>query len=381
MWLGKRKQAWRSDLGVAKAFAREKCIKIANGSQEPQELKNGELLAYSRAIEILSPTGIHLDTACRDFVDALAILGGKASIAEACREWVKRNSVVLPKISVAAAGELLNRQAITDGKSKDRRNRLSSAIGRLAASFSVEVHTITPDLVSQYLAALPFKERTKRNHRDTIGYFNRWLVLRGYLARGTDWLEGVQNYTARKIGEIEIYTPDELKKLLTNADKRFVPFLAIGAFAGLRTSEIERLDWSQVELSDKPSESYIEILPVERTKSDQRRRLVPVKDNLRSWLMAHRKKNGKVCPFANTAKQQSQLAAGAGVPWKHNALRHSAISYRIAESGDVARVSDESGNSPTVIRSNYLRRVKPALAAEWFSIMPPAKKVSRKLIT
>src|SRR4026207_2524113 len=41
-----------------------------------------------------------------------------------------------------------------------------------------------------YLAALQLKERTKRNHRDTIGFFNRWLVLRGFLSQGTDWLEG-----------------------------------------------------------------------------------------------------------------------------------------------------------------------------------------------
>jgi hypothetical protein len=48
-------------------------------------------------------------------------------------------------------------------------------------------------MVADYLTALPFKERTKANHRDTIGFFNRWLVLRGFLVKGTDWLEGVQN--------------------------------------------------------------------------------------------------------------------------------------------------------------------------------------------
>jgi hypothetical protein len=40
--------------------------------------------------------------------------------------------------------------------------------------------------------------------------------------------------------------------------------------------------------------------------------------------------------------------------WKKNALRHSYISYRVAECADVARVVDESGNSPAVIKSNYL---------------------------
>jgi hypothetical protein len=34
--------------------------------------------------------------------------------------------------------------------------------------------------------------------------------------------------------------------------------------------------------------------------------------------------------------------------WKKNALRHTYISYRVAECADVARVADESGNSPAV---------------------------------
>ena len=56
--------------------------------------------------------------------------------------------------------------------------------------------------------------------------------------------------------------------------------------------------------------------------------------------------------------------------WKKNALRHSYISYRVAESADVARVADESGNSPAIIKANYLKRVKPDQAAEWFNVMP-----------
>jgi hypothetical protein len=58
--------------------------------------------------------------------------------------------------------------------------------------------------------------------------------------------------------------------------------------------------------------------------------------------------------------------------WKKNALRHSYISYRVAECADVARVADESGNSPGIIKTNYLKRVKPDQAAEWFNIMPAA---------
>ena len=99
--LGKRKQVWRSDFGDAKAVASEACIKVANGDQSALELRNGERMAYTSAVEALSPVRVQIDTACREYADALQILGGKASIAEACRDWIKRNAIQLPKITVA----------------------------------------------------------------------------------------------------------------------------------------------------------------------------------------------------------------------------------------------------------------------------------------
>lgn len=375
--LGKRKRVWRSDPAEAEAVAREACRKISNGDHSSLELKDADRMAYVRAVEAVSPVHVPIDIACREYAEALKILDGKASIVEACREWVKRNAVTLPKITVADAGLQLQRQAISDGKSKVRQKQLRIVLDRFAESFSVDVHTITPNLVSSYLSALPMAERSKRNHRDVIGFFNRWLILRGYLAKGTDWLEGVQNYTARKQGEIKIYTADELKQLLKKADKRIVPFIAIGAFAGLRHAEIARLDWGEIELVDGTGESFIEVR-ADKAKT-QTRRLVPVKDNLKAWLMPYRKNTGKVCEFENMTKQLLGLASEAGMEWKKNALRHSCISYRIAECGDVPRVSDESGNSVQVIRSNYLRRVKPAVADEWFSILPPQKTTKRKI--
>lgn len=97
---------------------------------------------------------------------------------------------------------------------------------------------------------------------------------------------------------------------------------------------------------------------------------MPIHDNLKKWLLNFKKPSGKVVPFANTNKQITKLARSAKTKWKHNALRHSFISYRVAECADVARVSDEAGNSPAMIRQHYLRRVKPVLATQWFSIVP-----------
>ena len=369
---------WRSSLADARAAANQAIDKIYEGEAEALELKSADRHIFIRARDDLQAKGIEkeIDDVCRDHAEALTLAAGRITPLEAIRDWLRRNHVDLPKITVAAASHELIEQAKTDGKSKDRRKQLSAALDALAEKFNVQVHTITPDQISKYLAALPFVERTKKNHRDAIGYFNRWLVLRGYLPKGMDWLENVQNYSARKVGVIQIYTPAEIARLL-NVAGDMTPFIAIGAFAGLRHAEIDRLDWAEIDLED----GFIEVSAA-KSKTGERR-LVPIHDNLRQWLENFRKKTGRVAPYFNTTKQLLSVAAKtghkakkktAGVPalvWKHNALRHSFISYRVAECADVPRVSDEAGNSPAMIRQHYLRRVKPANAAEWFGTMPP----------
>jgi len=171
-----------------------------------------------------------------------------------------------------------------------------------------------------------------------------------------------------------------MRRLIGAADKRILPMIVIGGFAGLRHAEIARLDWSDIDLE----EGFIEV-KAENAKTDTRR-IVPLKPNLKLFLQKMENKKGKVVTLVNTTKQLLKTAADTAdaeneveaLEWKHNALRHTYISARVAESGDVPRVADEAGNSPQVIRTNYLKRIRPAAAAEWFGIMPaestPASK-------
>lgn len=230
-------------------------------------------------------------------------------------------------------------------------------------------------MIAEYLTGLALAERTRRNYRNVIAYFNRWLVLRGYLAKATNLLDGVQQYSARMHGEITTYNADEMRRIIAAADKRILPLIVLGGFAGLRHAEIQRLDWEEIDLE----EGFIEI-KADKAKT-KTRRIVPVKDNLKAFLLPLVKKNGKVVTVKNTSKELGITAANTadetnGVPaleWKHNALRHTYISARVAECADVSRVADEAGNSPQVIRSNYLKRMRPAAAAEWFAIQPQPK--------
>jgi integrase len=180
-------------------------------------------------------------------------------------------------------------------------------------------------------------------------------------------------------GEIEIFRPGELANLLSAADSSLIPFLTIGAFAGLRHAELQRLDWSDVRLDD----GFIEV-KASKAKTASRR-LVPIQDNLKRWLTPLRKSSGAICDYANMSKQLLWLSeavdkklketdATVGFVWKHNALRHSFISYRVAQTQNVAQVALEAGNSPRVVFSNYRELVRPADAAKWFGIAPDGEE-------
>jgi integrase len=379
---GQRKLVWRSTLADARAAASDAVDKIRDGKAEVLELTSADCHVFLRARDAVAGTGKEIDTACREHAEILRMLAGRATPMEVTRDWLKRNAVALPKITVADAVTMIKTDAKADGKSEARLKQLANVLDRFAGEINQQIHTLEPNIVSKYLSALVLSERSKRNHRDVLGFFFRWLILKGYLPKGADLLEGVQNYSARKIGEIEIYSPDELARLIGHADAAMLPFIVIQAFAGLRHAEVDRLDWQEIDLDD----GFIEVVAA-KSKTGERR-LVPMHDNLKAWLLKHRKPRGKVCPYTNTTKQLLKIAKATGraatddspkipaVEWKHNGLRHSFISYRVAETADVSRVADEAGNSVAIIRQHYLRRVKPAEASRWFAIAPePAANV------
>lgn len=56
--------------------------------------------------------------------------------------------------------------------------------------------------------------------------------------------------------------------------------------------------------------------------------------------------------------------------WQPNGLRHSFISYCVAQTQDLAKVSLEAGNSLAICERNYRELVTAEDAVKWFAIGP-----------
>ena len=147
-----------------------------------------------------------------------------------------------------------------------------------------------------------------------------------------------------------------------------LPALALGAFAGLRTSEILRLEWDEIDLKS----GLIEVT-AGKTKS-ARRRLIKIEPNLARWLASSaRSTTGQVWPKQWRAyhNEVSTLCRRLGLEWQENGLRHSFASYHLAHFRNAAGLALEMGHvSPHVLFAHYRELVTPASAARYWGIRP-----------
>jgi hypothetical protein len=169
-----------ADLGKATAAGEDAIGKIAAGQQAVLELTNRDREIYQRAVNTLAPYGVALDVAAGDYAEVRRILNGTGTPIEAARFFMVHHAKELPRIDVPAAVAKCLTSARADGKSKARMHQLEHYLNAFATDNNVEVSILTPGGISRYLTAMDASERTKKNARDVLGFFGRWLVLHGY---------------------------------------------------------------------------------------------------------------------------------------------------------------------------------------------------------
>jgi len=198
---------------------------------------------------------------------------------------------------------------------------------------------------------------------EVISTFFSWAKARGYLPRVEQ--TAAEAVPKVRVGDTEtqIFTSQDMRKILEAAPAELIPVIALGAFAGLRAAEITRIEWSAIEL-----ERRLITIRAGQAKTASRR-IVPVSDNLRAWLRPHAGE-GVVVPSAEIYRKVTALARRLGITWPHNGLRHSFISYRIAQVQNAQQVALEAGNSPDIIFRHYRELATEEQAAAWFAIRP-----------
>lgn len=368
-----------ADLEAAKAEAELAAVKLASGEGQVLRLTSLDRADYVRAVEMLRPFSRSLSDAVSEYVEVLKMLPAGVTLRHAISDYSQRQNSIRESRTVKDLVVEYIAGKVTAGKSEAHLRDIRLRMTRFGEAFQMPVAQVTAKMVQTWLDGMDVSSRTKLNELRHVSALLRYAVRRKYAPRDMlDELQGIERPEVKPSPTL-IFTPDELRELFSAAKPALVPWLAIGAFCGLRAAEILRLDWRDVNLKRR----FVEI-KAGNSKTAQRR-LVPLCDAAIAWLAPLAKPEGRVaCHFndnwfykdltdaVNTARKKA--GTRAKFAWKRNGLRHSFCSYRIALTGDVARTALEAGNSAGMIFKHYRELASEEEAQAWFNTMPPAEQ-------
>ena len=322
-----------------------------------------EAIEFANAQARLKTFGVTVDAATSAVAECLKTVGDLANLHAAVKFYRQRHRQVAKKSVPDLVAEFL---ALKESRGASPRYMadLRWRLEKFSDDCTKETANVTTQDVQEWLDGQKLAAQHYRNFRTVLNTLFEHARARSYCFDNP--IEDVEKIKVPNGGSIAIFTPVEIGKLLGAASPDFLPSVALGAFAGLRTAEVERIEWRDIDLAG----GFIHIgSDKAKTRS---RRLVPIHPNLAQWLAPYAKRNGRVWPGTSNDLQHTRaaLVKASGVAWKDNGLRHSFISYRLAEIQNAAQVALEAGNSPNVVFKHYRELVKPADAVKWFAVAP-----------
>jgi site-specific recombinase XerD len=338
--------------------AKSKCHSLEEGKQTENVtrtlLDQKQLREAERAFERL-PEGVSLSEAVESFLSNYSV--SQTPLVAAVWRYLETKEHRQPETYKDAKNKLLRFSTWGDGK---------------------HLETFTTTDATEFLAGVP------------EGSFNHFLRHCKGLFK---WAERESLITAnpyahiklrtRQHTEVGVLSCDEANALLEASERlhggELLPYVCITLFAGLRPdSEMKHLTWEAINLEDAE-------IRVTKGKT-QTPRTVEMPTNLLQWLLIcdrtrpiyptnFRRKWAVVRQAAGfrggIAKTQKQKEAEAErKPWVKDYTRHSAISYRVRQKGDINTTATWAGNSPAIIRTNYLGLVSGREAANFWSLEP-----------
>lgn len=367
---GKRVRKFFPTEQKALEFVADELAKVRNLGDRARNIPGHLHEDALRAFDLLQGHGVTLEEVAKFYRAAMDRRQKSKLVRKVAEEYIKDREV-----------NLRSTRHVEDLKS--RLGRFNKDHGDTLTS------EITPRDLAQWLANLkPPGKGAKYSSLSTINFHR---VIRGFftyaVAMGYASENPAKKVTTPKVKESAacIFTTSQIATILQAAAEEILPFFALGAFAGLRSSEIQRLAWEEIDFSRN-----MILPPAEKTKS-AKRRIVPLLPNLREFLLPYADRKGKILPFSRRHMYDlaapALRAAGFGVPGAEteaekaarveltpapgNGLRHSFASYRLAATNDAAKTALELGHSNTkLLFSTYRELVTPEDAGTYWSITP-----------
>lgn len=162
---------------------------------------------------------------------------------------------------------------------------------------------------------------------------------------------------------IRILTPEQADKLLSFTPQVMRPYLVLCLWCGIRPAECEKLTWADVNLESRT-------VTINAAASKVRaRRVVTLPERAALLLEASPLRHGKISPSSSTVRRWKRSARKViGGDWPADVMRHTALSYHLAWSGDAGKVATMAGNSVGILKRHYDALASKSDAARFFNL-------------
>ena len=363
---GQRRTRSFACMDEARLVAQQISVRLANCWSIGDEVTKRDIEILRHCERLAKNHGVSLVAAIEEW-DSARKTAPDIPLSDAVRFYATNRPDLLPSRTVVQVVAEYVASLEVKGVSRSYVSSSRLNLQKFAGKVGGDIADVKVADINKFLMGLKRLSPVSKNSiRTNLVTMFRFAKRQGYLHPDRKTAAELTERFKEPETEIQIFTPEEMERLLHAAHKRILPHMAIGAFAGIRSAEIQRLEWEDI----KWERGHIEIAG--RKAKTAARRLAPLPENLKAWLAPWREATGPVVPISDVSGALSDVAVKARIPggWRQNALRHSFISYRVAETGDVARTALEAGNSPRMIFRHYREVVTEDEAKAWFAIMP-----------
>jgi len=372
--------AWNSPAGRQRRTFNDEVRAVAEARAIAQQLNSGHIDAaqmtsaerdeWFAAREIASTAGkVPLLSAMQEWARARELARG--NLLAAVEFWADRNGSKTQSITVSDAIERYLRARRADGVNVDvgalRTLKPSRAQNNFYDTFATHLlASVTTNELAGWLETHPHPV-TRNTHRKWIVALWRWCRKRGFLPLDvTTAAERTDRAHEPRESPVEIMTAQQLRDafaLIAREHAHYVPALALAAFCGMRSKEVHRQKWGDIDFE----RGFVRVTNAKpRTPANRR---VPLCEAAQAWLEPRRLKNGNVCTNLALERVRS-IVQTAEIALPKNGFRHTWISARVEISGDVARTALEAGTSVAKIHQHYRELMTPEEAKDWFSVLP-----------
>jgi integrase len=321
-----------------------------------------------------------------DATRALELLRGAGRLEDAARFYLRHNNPQGGMRTIAQVRDEYIEEARQDGLRPESIYDMDIRLRRFVGPFGGRmIATITREEVTQWLRGkhtarkdgTPCSPLSRRHFQTVLGGMFNFAIENGYVAENPVTKRSRRRRKQSGLADErmpEVLTAAEVGAIMAAAEEfepSMVAPLAIGFFAGVRTNELGRLCWRDVDLKAR----RITIAPSVAKKRSVRH--IEIADNLAAWLAPFVLKAGPMAPRGPTWRYRlEKVRKNAKVEhWPHNAMRHSFATYFLLKTNDANMTALQLGHRDTELLFRHYRGISTPEEAELFwNIVPFASE-------